>query len=108
MSSRREFLLAMVLVPLGLRPPNNGSFSVNSQVPCWDCGEVLFDDEQEAREVAAGLQCWTCFEFDTQSGAEQWKLHDWSDSKGKPRWNSPGHFGNPGVCPTCSSFPGGL
>ena len=65
MSSRREFLLTMLLVPLGLRLPKDLSLSVNSQVPCWDCGEVLFDDEQEAREVAAGLQCWTCFYLDT-------------------------------------------
>ncbi len=41
------------------------SLRVIDAAPCWDCGEVLFDNEQEAREVAAGLQCWTCFNLDT-------------------------------------------
>ncbi|KKK83747.1 hypothetical protein LCGC14_2790250, partial [marine sediment metagenome] len=40
------------------------SLSSNSQVPCWDCGQVPID-EKDRQTVALGFNCRVCFDRDT-------------------------------------------
>ena len=65
---RRTFvarsLPAMLLALLGLRLPKALSLSRNSQVPCWDCGQLPID-EKDRQAVALGFNCQTCFDRDT-------------------------------------------
>ncbi len=78
MMDRREFvarsLPAMLLALLGLRLPKAPSLSSNSQVPCWDCGQVPID-EKERQTVALGFNCQACFDRDT---GELRKYSRWS------------------------------
>ena len=69
-------LLAMVLAPLGLRVPKPVSLSSNSQVPCWDCGQVPID-EKERQTVALGFNCQTCFDRDTAELLEYSRWGAW-------------------------------
>ena len=77
MMDRRTFvarsLPAMLLALLGLGASRAPSLSSNSQVPCWDCGQVPID-EKERQTVALGLNCQTCFDRDT---AELLKYSRW-------------------------------
>ena len=69
MMARRTFvarsLPAMLLALLGLQLPKGRSLSSNSQVPCWDCGQVPIN-EKDRQTVALGFNCQTCFDRGTE------------------------------------------
>ncbi len=79
MIDRRAFvarlLPAMLLAPLGLGASKALSLSRNSQVPCWDCGQLPID-EKDRQAVALGFNCQTCFDRDT------------GELRNYPRWSA--------------------